>query len=320
LPFDKIQTFQENLLNLSKTQTTTWEHYKVHRGDTLEFVAQKFNTSVNILQQVNHLHNHRLTHVKTLLIPYTTASTNSNSQLAMNSTNSDTLASEHSSATENNSANQYNSSSENNATSETNSANANNSAAEYSSDNVNNSASENSAAIVSADNAQAQAAAQAAIAQSNNTANSNSVTSNSVNNITATAVPSAKKITHTIKKGETLGSIAKHYNVSVNELLKWNKINPKHLKTGMRLIIKPSTHNETTTPSIQPKKQVNKKPIHKIKPKIAKTHAKPVKHPTTHTKPAVHKSVPRKPTTTVQNKNVPTNNKAIKPTTSQTGN
>ena len=73
LPFDKIQTFQENLLNLSKTQTTTWEHYKVHRGDTLEFVAQKFNTSVNILQQVNHLHNHRLTHVKTLLIPYTTA-------------------------------------------------------------------------------------------------------------------------------------------------------------------------------------------------------------------------------------------------------
>ncbi len=218
LPFDKIQSFQENLLNISKTEkTTTWVHYKVHRGDTLESVAQQFDTSVNLLQQVNHLHSYKLLHVRTLLIPYI-----NNVKIAQNS--------------DDNSATTSN--------------------------------TDNNSAIVNADNAAAQAAQQQAVSQSNtdntvvdntatnssssaqinnvNTANDSAdyatTTSDENQNITTstantTSTTSPENVTHIIKRGETLAIIARHYHVSVNDLRRWNHINPTHMKPGMPLTI-----------------------------------------------------------------------------------
>lgn len=312
LPFDKIQTFQENLLNISKTETTSWEHYKVHRGDTLESVAEKFNTSINILQQVNHLHNYKLTRVKILLIPYTSA-TKTNHSVDDSSINTNT-------------GNETNLAYQSNAVSE------NGSSDENSSENTNSSASENTAAIVNADNEAAQAAEQAAINQSNNTNSVNNETTNTdsteqsasddnnvttaqpaVNNIAVPAVHTVQNITHIIKKGETLGSIAEHYHVTTKELLKWNRINPKHLKPGNRLIIKYNTHNNTTnTPSSQ--NHIAKKPVHKIK-----EHLKPIKHTMIPKKTGVQKPLP-KPTTTTQNNNTTANNNVVNPASLQSRN
>lgn len=221
LPFDKIQTFQENLLNISKTEkTTSWVHYKVHRGDTLESVAQRFDTSVNLLQQINHLHSYKLVHVRMLLIPYVNTA-----QVASNS--------------ENNAA-------------------------------TNNINTDNNSAIVNADNAAAQAAQQQAASQNTNnmvvdnstTDSSNAAQTNNANTENATAdyasttadennssqntisstennaaSMSPETVTHIIRKGETLAIIARHYHVSINDLRRWNHINPTHMKPGMKLTI-----------------------------------------------------------------------------------
>ena len=47
----------------------------------------------------------------------------------------------------------------------------------------------------------------------------------------------SNKIHHTIKKGETLGSIANHYNVKVSDIKKWNKLTSDRIIAGKQLII-----------------------------------------------------------------------------------
>ena len=46
-------------------------------------------------------------------------------------------------------------------------------------------------------------------------------------------------IPYLVQPGDTLGAIAKKYDVSVNQLLKWNKIqNPNVIAVGQQLKIK----------------------------------------------------------------------------------
>lgn len=278
LPFDKIQTFQDNLLNISKTETTSWKHYKVHRGDTLESVAQEFNTSIDLLQQVNHLHSNRLLHVRSLLIPYSNST-----QTAMNT--------------------------------------------------ATNTSTDNNTSIVSADNAAAQAAQQAAVSQNDNTAtdntssnssgseqlvsadNQNNPTENSTtasnedyatqNTATSTidnnSLPSSPNtVTHIIKKGETLSIIAKHYHVSINDLRRWNHINPTHMKTGMKLTILYGSSSQTATPQVANSSPNNRHNTvnHKI---VHTTASHRLAHNTVTSHHLVHKSVTKK---TIQHKHI----------------
>lgn len=274
LPFDKIQMFQENLLNIAKTETTSWKHYRVHRGDTLESVAQEFNTSIDLLQQVNHLHSNRLLHVKTLLIPYSNTT-----QTAMNT--------------------------------------------------ATNTSTDNSTSIVTADNAEAQAAQQAAISQNVNTATDNTSTNSSGSEQLASAdnennssentttpsdenyatqntatttidnnsLPSSPKtVTHIIKKGETLGVIARHYHVSINDLRRWNHINPTHMKPGMKLTIIYGNTTPTATYHIASSLQNNNAQYHhRVNHKIVHTTATHhLAHATVTTHHLVHKPVTKK--------------------------
>ena len=47
----------------------------------------------------------------------------------------------------------------------------------------------------------------------------------------------ASSITHTVKKGESLGSIAKKYGVTVSNLKKWNRLKKETVHPGQRLTI-----------------------------------------------------------------------------------
>ena len=61
------------------------------------------------------------------------------------------------------------------------------------------------------------------------------------------------RIVHKVKKGETLASIAKKYNVSVTDLKQWNNLKKDSLKTGQKLTVftsgGPKSSNNTTTTS-----------------------------------------------------------------------
>jgi membrane-bound lytic murein transglycosylase D len=47
-----------------------------------------------------------------------------------------------------------------------------------------------------------------------------------------------KFITHVVKRGESLWSISEKYNVTVQDLFRWNKLHRSRLKPGRRLKVK----------------------------------------------------------------------------------
>ncbi len=54
----------------------------------------------------------------------------------------------------------------------------------------------------------------------------------------ALSVPENTVLNHTIKKGETLSSVARDYNVTVEQLKDWNSLKSNQLAIGQKLIIK----------------------------------------------------------------------------------
>ena len=55
--------------------------------------------------------------------------------------------------------------------------------------------------------------------------------------VAASQSSSSHKVTHKVKKGETLGRIASRYGVSVSQLKKWNRLRSNSVKVGQRLVI-----------------------------------------------------------------------------------
>ena len=55
--------------------------------------------------------------------------------------------------------------------------------------------------------------------------------------VSAAQAKSSSKVTHKVKKGETLGRIASRYGVTVNQLKKWNNIRGNSVKAGQRIVI-----------------------------------------------------------------------------------
>ena len=59
----------------------------------------------------------------------------------------------------------------------------------------------------------------------------------------------SNRIVHTVKKGESLGSIAKKYHVSVSSIKKWNKMKSDTIVPGKKLVIYRSGGSSSTTTS-----------------------------------------------------------------------
>jgi len=69
VPIDKKETFQEQLAQLPEKDRVNWQRHVIHRGDTLGGIAHKYHISVATIKQVNDIHGHFLRTGHSLLIP-----------------------------------------------------------------------------------------------------------------------------------------------------------------------------------------------------------------------------------------------------------
>jgi membrane-bound lytic murein transglycosylase D len=77
LPNHKIENFKQGLAKLSKKERLAWQRYKIKNGDNLGEIAQKFNTEIALIKQVNNIKGNQIRAGKFLLIPVATASLDS---------------------------------------------------------------------------------------------------------------------------------------------------------------------------------------------------------------------------------------------------
>jgi len=77
LPNHKIAGFQQGLAKLSKNERLAWQRYQIKNGDSLGKIAQKFNTEIALIKQVNNINGNQIRAGKFLLIPVATASLDS---------------------------------------------------------------------------------------------------------------------------------------------------------------------------------------------------------------------------------------------------
>lgn len=72
IPTDNVDLFKENLAQLPSEDRIGWERYTIKSGDSLLKIAGKYNTSVALLKDINNLSSNRIRQGKTLLIPIAT--------------------------------------------------------------------------------------------------------------------------------------------------------------------------------------------------------------------------------------------------------
>ncbi len=77
LPNHKVANFQQGLAKLTEKDRLAWQRYKIKSGDSLGKIAQKFNTEIALITQVNNIKGNTIRAGKFLLIPVATASLDS---------------------------------------------------------------------------------------------------------------------------------------------------------------------------------------------------------------------------------------------------
>ncbi len=77
LPNHKVANFKQGLAKLTKKDRLAWQRYKIKSGDSLGKIAEKFNTEIALIRQVNNVKGNQIRAGKFLLIPVATASLDS---------------------------------------------------------------------------------------------------------------------------------------------------------------------------------------------------------------------------------------------------
>lgn len=76
LPIENVAQFSENASSSSLTHQVEWIHYQVKTHDTLEKIAEKFDTTASEIKKLNHLVKNELHRGLNLIIPNKNASEN----------------------------------------------------------------------------------------------------------------------------------------------------------------------------------------------------------------------------------------------------
>jgi membrane-bound lytic murein transglycosylase D len=69
LPIDKAEQFSSNLLSLPVEERVTWLRHKIRNGETLGHIAKKHHTTVAVLKKANGLRSNNIRAGKHLLVP-----------------------------------------------------------------------------------------------------------------------------------------------------------------------------------------------------------------------------------------------------------
>ncbi len=69
IPVDKADAFSVQLAQLDPQQRIQWQRYKVSSGDSLNRIAKKHNSTVELLKEINHLRGNMIRLGQVLLIP-----------------------------------------------------------------------------------------------------------------------------------------------------------------------------------------------------------------------------------------------------------
>ncbi|WAR44216.1 lytic transglycosylase [Methylomonas rapida] len=69
VPVEKADTFKEKLAGLPEHELIKWEHHTVGKRETLKSIAQSHHTTIEQIQEVNHMASNEVAQGETLLIP-----------------------------------------------------------------------------------------------------------------------------------------------------------------------------------------------------------------------------------------------------------
>jgi membrane-bound lytic murein transglycosylase D len=69
LPLNKATDFRTALAQVGKNQRIRWKRHRIRKGETLSRIARRFQTSVELLQQVNNIHDQWIHTGDNLIIP-----------------------------------------------------------------------------------------------------------------------------------------------------------------------------------------------------------------------------------------------------------
>ncbi len=70
LPLGKARHFEQAVAGLTPDERVSWQRYTIARGDSLIRIAQRFNTEVGLLREVNGIRGSRIRAGATLMIPH----------------------------------------------------------------------------------------------------------------------------------------------------------------------------------------------------------------------------------------------------------
>jgi membrane-bound lytic murein transglycosylase D len=224
LPIDRIPMFKERLAAMPAITKTTWGRYKVQRGDTLNIIAERFDTTVAQLRNANHLKGSHVPVGRVIMIPVGTEQVTPHIY--------DLATGQKTPLTAENVVEQA--------------------------ANVAASQAPETSTVTENTTVAAATSTTTVATQANNTATATQQSAVSDEEIDQAATHTAEqataqkdteeKVYHVIKHGETLSMIARHYGVSVDELTRWNKARMgKVLKPGTRLIIYRNSSNAGAT-------------------------------------------------------------------------
>ncbi|MCG8609088.1 MAG: LysM peptidoglycan-binding domain-containing protein [Pseudomonadales bacterium] len=69
IPIEKAESFKQAFAELPKEDRVRWERYQIQNGDSLIKIAKKFNTTVDAIRQINNIRGNLIRAGKPLLIP-----------------------------------------------------------------------------------------------------------------------------------------------------------------------------------------------------------------------------------------------------------
>ncbi len=72
LPIEKVPRFLAGLAQLPPEERIGWRRHKIRRGETLEQIARRYHTDVDLIRRVNHLRGHTIRAGDDLIVPVAT--------------------------------------------------------------------------------------------------------------------------------------------------------------------------------------------------------------------------------------------------------